>query len=118
MTATDGSPHSNTAQTGERRLPESVVSELLADEECRRVLSCLADHDGPVAVEDLARAVVARESGVEPDAADPETVQRRRDELFQRHLPRLAPTGVVLYDSMLATVALDTTDERILDRLD
>jgi hypothetical protein len=102
--------------TGEE-LPEEVVEELLEDRDCRRVLSCLADVEGPVAVKDLARAVAASESGVAESAVDEETVSSYRDALFQRQLPKLTPTGVVAYNSLLGTVALDTTDERILSAL-
>jgi hypothetical protein len=114
MASPDGTP----TDAAGRRLPDSVVSELLADEQRRAVLSCLAANDGAVAVEDLARAVAARERGVEESAVDPETVRNRRDDLFQQHLPKLTPTGVVAYDSLLGTVALDTTDERLLSELE
>lgn len=98
-------------------IPDAVVEDLLADDGCRRVLSCLADQDEPIALDDLARELAARESGVDPHDVDDETVSTQRNALFQRHLPRLTPTGVVTYNSLTATVALDTRDERILSRL-
>lgn len=100
------------------RLPDEVVRQLVGDDDCRRVLSCLAAHDGSVAVEDLARAVAAREAGVDEGDVDDETAAEYRDALFQDYLPTLTPTGVVAYDSLLGTVALDTDDERILSALE
>jgi len=115
MTATEGVPDGS---GGAGRLPDEVVEELLADEACRRVLSCLAERGEPTAVEDLARAVAAHERDVDAETVDRETVTAYRDDLFQRHLPKLTPTGVVAYDSLVGTVALDTADDRILSALD
>jgi hypothetical protein len=103
-TARGESPH---------RLPDEVVADLLADDRCRRVLAELVRAETPLAVDDLARAVVARERGVEPAAVDDEAAATLREELFQCSLPRLTPTGLVEYDSMLGTVALGTDDERV-----
>jgi len=113
MTATDGVPEGGP----EQRLPDEVVEGLFEDDGCRRVLSCLADHDGPMPVEDLARALAARETGVDDTAVDDEKVAQRREDVFQELLPKLTPTGVVAYDSLLGTVELTTTDDRIRSRL-
>jgi hypothetical protein len=103
---------------GTDRLPDEVVNDLLADDGCHRVLSCLAARGEPTAVEDLARSVAAREAGVSTEAVDEATVATHREDLFQQYLPRLTPTGVVSYDSLLGTVALATSDERILSALE
>jgi len=95
------------------RVPDEVVADLLADERCRRVLAVLIAADAPLAVDDLARATLARERGVDPGAVDDEAAAKRRDELFQQSLPRLTPTGLVEYDSLLGTVALGNEDERV-----
>ena len=98
-------------------LPEDVIEDLVTDEGCRAVLSHLAARDDPVTVDDLARALAASEAGVPEDAVGDEAVTTHREALFQRHLPKLTPTGVVEYDSLLCTVALDTDDERLRSRL-
>ena len=102
---------------GPAGLPEDVIEDLVADEGCRAVLSHLAAREDPATVDDLARALAAREAGVPEDAVADEAVTTHREALFQRHLPKLTPTGVVEYDSLLCTVALDTDDERLRSRL-
>ena len=64
-------------------------------------------------VEDLARQVVAREREVAPSSVEREAVRATRDDVFQEQLPRLTPTGLVRYDSLLGTVRLATDDERV-----
>lgn len=95
------------------RVPDDVLTDLLADEDCRRILAVLAGTEGAIAVCDLARGTLARERDVDPSALDDESVAAVREDLFQSHLPRLTPTGLVQYDSLLGTVALDTDDERV-----
>ncbi|MHB9285822.1 hypothetical protein ACKVMT_02130 [Halobacteriales archaeon Cl-PHB] len=96
--------------------PSAVVEDLLADEQCRAVLSRLADTDGPVLVEDLACVVAA--SGQECSVTDVSVAERRRSRkaLFVAPLPRLTATRVVKYDSRLDAVEL--LDERVASRLD
>jgi hypothetical protein len=94
------------------RVPDEVVADLLADDR-RRLVAVLAAADEPLAVDDLARAVLARERDVDPGAVGDEAAATLREEVFQRHLPRLTPTGLVSYDSLVGTVALDTDDERV-----
>jgi len=100
------------------RVPDDVVAALLDDERCRQTLSCLAAADEPVAVEDLARDIVARERDVDPDAIGSDTVRQARDELFQDCLPKLTPTGIVSYNSLLGTVSLASDDDRIVSAVE
>ena len=104
-----------TRQTDEApdRVPDEVVADLLADDRGRGILGALDAADGALAVDDLARAVLARERGVDPTAVEDDAVSSLREEIYQRHLPRLTPTGLVRYDSLLGTVALDSDDERV-----
>ena len=95
------------------RLPDEVVADLLADDRCRQALAVLVTAEDALAVDDLARSMLARERDVEPAAVDDEAAATLREELFQCSLPRLTPTGLVEYDSMLGTVALGTDDERV-----
>lgn len=108
-----GSEPTRTAEDASDRVPDEVVADLLADDRCRHVFAALFAADGPVAVCDLARAVLARERDVDPSELDDDAVATVREDLFQRHLPRLTPTGLVDYDSLLGTVALDADDERV-----
>jgi hypothetical protein len=94
--------------TGERapRLPETVVEDLLASSRRRHLLACLDEHGGRMVVADLARAVAAREAGVEPAAVDREQCRRVREDIYGRHLPKLTATRVVDFDSMRGAVTL------------
>jgi len=96
-------------------LPEHVVTDLLAAERRRIALSYLAERDGPVALDDLAAVVRAREQNTTPDAVTESERRAVREEFFETHLPKLTATDVVEYDSMIATVAL--ADDRILAHL-
>jgi hypothetical protein len=86
--------------TGEERtdaLPPGVVEELLKSPRRRAVLRVLVDRDGPVPVNDLARALT-------DDGASRAERRATRTEIYQEHLPKLTATGVVSFDSMLGTV--------------
>lgn len=83
-------------------LPGDVVEDILASERRRAMLSCLADSEGPVAVDDVVAAVCASEQG--PDRG------RVREEIYERHLPKLTATGVVEYHSMREAVELVDED--------
>jgi hypothetical protein len=88
------------------RLPDRVVADLLSSDRRRRLLTCLEDHGGRLPVTDLAAAVAAREAGVESEAVDPERHRTVREEIYERHLPKLTATGVVEFDSMRGTLTL------------
>lgn len=90
-------------------LPERVVADLLASDRRRRLLACLADRGGCLPVTDLAAAVAARETGTDVETVDPERHRAVREEIYERHLPKLTATGVVEFDSMRGTVTLSGT---------
>ncbi|NLV10962.1 hypothetical protein ACAH01_07400 [Halomicrobium sp. HM KBTZ05] len=96
----------DTTTDGLVELPEQVVADLFASERRRFAVEILAERDGPMALDDLAAAVRARERGIEPAAVPDRERRSVRDAFFERHLPKLTATGVVEYDSMVATVAL------------
>ena len=98
-------------------LPDDVVADLLDVERRRRALEVLSRQETAMVIDDLAAAVRARETETSPDAIESEERQRVRDELFQRHLPKLTATDVVRYDSMLGTVQLADT-ESVVDALE
>jgi len=108
-----GTEPTRTTEEAHDRVPDEVVADLLTDDRCRQILSALVATDDALAVDDLARAVLAREREIDPVAVDDDAVSTLREEIYQRHLPRLTPTGLVSYDSMLGTVALDSDDERV-----
>ena len=58
---------------------------------------------------DLTAAVCAAEKGCSPTEIDQSTRQEAREELFEHHIPKLAATGVVEYDSMLDRLRLRAT---------
>ncbi|WP_415381866.1 hypothetical protein [Halosimplex sp. TS25] len=94
-------------------LPESVIADLRADGRRRRVLDRLAESERPLPVSDLARRVAAAEEAGAVEEVSRETADPVRRDIFQRHLPKLTATGVVRYDSLLATVELAVDDERL-----
>jgi len=97
-----------TDRTQERadRLPERVKDDLLSSARRRRLLDCLEKRGGCLPVTDLASAVAARESGTDAGAVDPDRHQAVRDDIYERHLPKLTATGLVEFDSMRGTVTL------------
>ncbi|MEF8906628.1 MAG: hypothetical protein V5A13_02095 [Haloarculaceae archaeon] len=97
------------AQETAERLPERVVADLLASDRRQRLLDCLEDRGGCLAVTDLAAAVAARETGTDLESVDPERHRAVREEIYERHLPKLTATGVVEFDSMRGTVTLSAS---------
>jgi hypothetical protein len=90
-------------ETTDDRLPQSVVEDLLDDDQRRELLSYLADHADPVVVEDLAEYVATDDAGAS-QADRQAAVDDARREIYDDHLPKLTATEVVEYDSMVGTV--------------
>ena len=101
MSAPDGN---GAAEGG--ALPDDVVADLLGSERRRYVLETLSRRETAMVVDDLAATVRAREVGTSPEAVGPDERRRVREDLYQRHLPKLTATGVVRHDSVLGTVEL------------
>lgn len=109
---------SNTGGTSrDRRLPDDVVADLLGEDRRRYALETLCREERGMSVDDLAAEVCARERDTTPDDVEREERQEVRDELFQRHLPKLTATDVVTYDSMLGTLEI-TDRESFCDALE
>jgi len=100
-------PQNGTAQGS--HLPGKVVEDILSSERRRVMLSCLADCDGKMVVDDLAAAVCAAEGR----PVDEATRREAREDIYDRHLPKLTATGVVEYDSMRE--AIELLDEGLAD---
>lgn len=99
--------------TGDGELPASVLEELTADRRRRELLAVLDEREEPMPLLDLAREVVAREREVPNERVDDDSACEAREDIYQRHLPKLTATGVVRFDSLVSTVELAVDDERL-----
>ncbi|WP_436901945.1 DUF7344 domain-containing protein [Halovenus halobia] len=81
-------------------VPEAVRTELFASKRRCRLLRALAGAGGDASVSDLVEQICA----AEPDTTD--TTDEVRYDLYDHHLPKLAATGVVEYDSALDKLRL------------
>ncbi|WP_226012646.1 DUF7344 domain-containing protein [Halomicrobium salinisoli] len=88
-------------------LPEAVVDDLLDDGRRRRLLDVLFEADGPMAIDDVATELWARETDTDPEDVSDNERRRVRNDVFQHHLPKLTATEVVAYDSVVGTLELD-----------
>lgn len=70
---------------------------LLAEERRRKALDELTGRTAPVELAELGRAVAVRESDV--GGPDEETVERVAITLHHVHLPKLAQSGLIEYDT-------------------
>ncbi|MFC6721952.1 DUF7344 domain-containing protein [Halobacteriaceae archaeon SHR40] len=86
-------------------LPAAVQAELLSARRRCLLLVVLAEG-GPATVDDLAVRIRANERGIDPEDVDDAERASARDEIFERHLPKLTATELVEYDSLLGKVRL------------
>jgi hypothetical protein len=105
------------ADRPEQSLPPGIVEDLLAEPRRRRALAALADADGPVSLDQLARRVAAGETGGSPEAVDRETCRRMREAIRAEHLPKLLATAVVRYHSDRDAVELAPAADQFRHRL-
>ena len=91
-------------------VPEEVVADLLDSRRRCHLLAQLAASDGEALVEDLVAAVGAAEQNCGPSELDESTLGEVREEVFERHVPKLTAIGVVEYDSMLDRLQLETPE--------
>jgi len=71
-----------------------------------RLLRALAAAGGDASVRDLAAGIRTQETGRCADEIDPEIIDQLRYEIYDQHLPKLAATGIVEYDSTLDKLRL------------
>ncbi|WP_137283396.1 DUF7344 domain-containing protein [Halorussus salinisoli] len=91
-----GSDSDESDQSG--RLPQlNQYFDALANERRRYALYYLSRH-GTASEEELARHVVARETGRSPSALSEAEYERAISDLHHKHLPRLADYGLVEFD--------------------
>lgn len=99
-------------QTGETRLPQTVIFSLLSSPHRRQVLSHLSRCDGAVTADELAEVICAHEGATRPEYR----LQVERG-LAYVHLPKLTHAGVVDYRPDLGTVELTPSARQLLDHL-
>jgi hypothetical protein len=93
---------------------------LLSNRRRRQLLYLLARSDGMRSLQAVTRELVGRLEGVAPDEVDDETYRSVYVSLYQRHVPRLAASGVVEYDEAERRVRLahDRRTETLLRIVD
>lgn len=99
--------------TDRQRLTE--VLELLSHPRRRFILHYLQYDTGPIDLDALARQMAAWEGAETPINEEKDTVQQIRASLHHAHLPALAESRLVLYDSSGGRI--ETTDRTVMDRL-
>lgn len=82
------------------------IFELLANERRRMLLTCLQDHDPPLALADVAQELAVREYDVPLDEIPAEAVENLYMALYHSHIPKLNAYGVVAHDQEEDIVAL------------
>lgn len=87
------------------------IYEMLADARRRQTLQVLCEADEPLALEDLAREVAAREGS--DTGASEEEIERVLISLYHIHVPKLEANGIVEFDSSQRTVALSESSPPI-----
>jgi DNA-binding transcriptional ArsR family regulator len=88
-------PSASTA--GSESPSTDALLDVLGDRRRRRALSVLLGRPGPVALDDLAEEVAAREAGDPPADTGSEEEFRVRTALHHVHLPKLDDAGLVEY---------------------
>lgn len=88
----------DTGGGGGVELPRDDAYGVLSNQRRRAVTRYLLDHDGAVALGELAEAVSAWEHGVERSALTGDQRQRLYVPLHQTHLPKMEDARLVEYD--------------------
>lgn len=101
-----------------RTRSQSVVYRLLVEPRRRAALSVLEAQTTPPVLEDLARAVAARETETDPQAVSSADVRRVAVSLHHTHLPKLAAHDVVVYDPATRPVEAAATVDDLVAELD
>ncbi|PGF17535.1 hypothetical protein CP556_16455 [Natrinema sp. CBA1119] len=116
------SPESLTAFGDSRADVVDTVMDLLANRRRRAVLQYLEANDGSATLTELAVEIAAQETGSDPNAiSDHGTVSAReqravRISLHHTHIPKLAATEAIDYDTATETVALRDRGRALLSR--
>ena len=85
---------------------EERCFEALADESRRTVLTALCEAGTALSLSELAVELSQADSGPTEIGGDGDPVERYEIELYHRHVPKLADTGLVDFDRERRTVSL------------
>lgn len=99
----------------EPEVPAEVLEDVLSAPRRRLVVRALAEREEPVALADVAAVVCAGERGTPASAVTAEDRRAVREDIYDRHLPKLTATGLVEFDSMRGTLQLGPVD--VTDRV-
>ncbi len=91
-------------------LPPDVIENLLSSSRRRHLLAALVEAGEPMPLDDLAGEIRARERQSALEAVTAAERRALRRDLLETDLPKLTATGVVGYDSMLATVEIEAPE--------
>lgn len=99
-----------------------TLLDLCCDSHRRIVLEDLVDHRQPTSLSELSTSILKQDRHTSPVEADPATVTRIETSLHHVHLPKLAASGLVEYDSerrvVEPTARLDQVAPSLADLLD
>lgn len=85
-------------------LSSTVAPVVLSDERRQLILQILEETDRPLALRDLAEDIVRAERNLEGPEPDHDAIQQCRLTLYHKHIPKLAESDLVHYDSRKRTV--------------
>lgn len=111
-------PHEKPTGADEEAFGPDDVFHLLQNQRRRRVLRCLRDADGTLAMSDVAEQVAAWEHDTTVDALTSTQRQRVYIALYQRHLPKLDDMDVVDYNQSRGLVTPRPRADRVIEYLD
>lgn len=97
----------------QRQLQRDELYDAFSRERRRCILRALAETEGPLGLDELARAVAACERGAPPADIAEADVERVRVSLYHCHVPKLADAGLVVRDDEAGDVSLTALGEQV-----
>ena len=85
---------------------EERCFEALANESRRTILSALCEAGTPLSLAELAVELAQTDAGPTEIGGDSDPIKRYEIELYHRHVPKLADTGLVEFDQDRRVVSL------------
>jgi hypothetical protein len=90
-------------------LSQGEVYDLLSNARRRYVISYLRDHNEPVELTDLSRAVAAWENDTSEEELSDQQTKRVYVSLYQTHVPKLDDSGLVDYNQETGAIQLTSS---------
>lgn len=90
-------------------LTQGEVYDLLSNARRRYVISYLRDHEEPVELTDLSRAVAAWENDTSVEELSDQQTKRVYVSLYQTHVPKLDDSGLVDYNQETGEIQLTSS---------